>query len=1041
MKGTEGAGIVGRADPLRALGEAIAASAGGRRSTVFVSGEAGIGKTSLVREAVDASASGSTVVGWGTCWHGEGAPGFWPWMQAFDGLVGAVGIDAAAVAAGHEHDRLAVLIRGLGAAVDPADDPDRHRLLLLDAASSWLEALAVDRHVVVVLDDLQWADGSTLDLLDYVVSPRKPARLLVIGVYRSDEVDADRLRRLAGSSARAQHVSLEGLSVSGVEELVARICGPDVAAELAAGLHRRTGGHPLFVSELARLHGAGVPGPLPTAVTAAVARRIDLLPVEVRRLLEVASVLGNQLRPDVLGPASGETPGVVLRRLAGPIAAGLVRREPDGQLWFTHDIFRETLYAGLDPTDRSRLHGRIGEALEARRARGETVPAGDLAHHFGQAMHTLEPDRAVRWAIEAAEEERRRLAFTEAALHLRRVREAAADAGWSIEPMVLVRLLMDEAENQARSGDPDHARSVLARAAEIAPGAVQQADVALAVQRLGAKFSAPRTEIVSQLESALAAVAGVDLVKEAQVTAALARALQHSVGADRLRAVPLSERALVLGRQSADDETLVDCLLARHDTLWVPGTGVERADLGHEIAQIGVRLGDVDRTAEGLILEANGLLESGSAGFRPVLDRWLGLLEARDEPRDRYLVRTRRAALALLEGDADRAESLMQAAAQLGEQIGEPDAGNVLMSQRVALAGIRDDRAELRELAVDAVRWWTGAPIVAHAVAAGASARAGDLDVAAAQVAMVSESGGWEAERSYLRSVLVMHLAEAAVALEDQALCRSLLDDVGHLAGSCGVNGAVVAFAGPFAHTAGVLAATLGEHERAGALLEQSIETSRRLGAAVWIREGLASLHRVAAGIAAGDEGPAVDDRVASLVREGEVWHVACGDERGSVPHMKGLADIAILVRRPGRDVSALELAGGQQLAGQSMDVLTDIDALRAYRARLLEIDVEMETSQDHADIGRRELLEHEREQLLAEVRRTTGLGGRPRPSASEPAERARKAVTARLRDAIRRLEAVTPRVAAHLDRSVHTGLRCVYRPAADDQIHWHVRD
>ncbi len=136
------------------------------------------------------------------------------------------------------------------------------------------------------------------------------------------------------------------------------------------------------------------------------------------------------------------------------------------------------------------------------------------------------------------------------------------------------------------------------------------------MQRLGAKFATPRDEIIAHLESALDAVTGVDLARQAQLTAALARELQHSVADDRLRAGPLSEQALALGRESNDDATLIACLLARHDALWGPGTGVDRAELGHEIAAVGRRLRDTDRLAEGLILEANGLLESGSARFR-----------------------------------------------------------------------------------------------------------------------------------------------------------------------------------------------------------------------------------------------------------------------------------------------------------------------------------------------------------------------------------------------------------------------------------------
>ncbi|HZJ27929.1 MAG TPA: AAA family ATPase [Acidimicrobiia bacterium] len=1036
------AGIVGRVEPLRRVGQAISASAQGHRSAVLVSGEAGIGKTSLIRAAIHPSTADAVIAGWGTCWHGEGAPGFWPWMQAFGDLVRAVGLDAAVAAAGHDRDTLSVVIRDLGPAVETTDDPDRHRLLLLDVAVRWLEALAADRHVVIVLDDLQWADSSTFDLLDHVIAAPVTARLVVIGAYRHDELDHDARARLATVGSHADHVHLEGLSVEGVEELVGAICDPATARTLAPELHRRTGGHPLFVSELARLPELGAGGQLPTVVTGAVARRLETLPNESRRVLEAASVLGNRLLPDVLGSVVDESSAVIVRRLGPAIDAGLIRTAPGDELWFTHDLFRETLVGHLDATDRSELHGRIGDALEARNARGAPVPPGDLAGHFAQAIRISDPARAIHWAREAAVDERRRSAFSEAGGHLRRVRRAALDAGWRIEPELLVRLLMDEADNQARSGDPDVARGLLVEAANVAPGSEQQADVALAVQRLGAKFAAPRDEIITQLESALTAVTGVDLTRQAQLTAALARELQHSVAEDRLRAGALSEQALALGRESNDDATLAACLLARHDALWGPGTGVERSQLGHEIAVVGSRLGDTDRLAEGLILEANGLLESGSAGFRSVLDRWFGLLETRDEPRDRYMIATRRAALALLEGDTDQAEALMHEAARIGEQIHEPDTGNVLMSQRVALARARNHPDELTTLAADAVRWWTGAPVLAHAVAAGASANAGDLEAAAREVATVAESGGWHSEGSYLRSVLVAHLAEAATALGDTELCRELLADIEHLTDSCGVNGAVVAFAGPFAHTAGILAGALGDHDYANTMLRQSIDIGRRLGANVWVRQGEAAQRSIAGhGERRGNdvgENPDVD--VASLTRTGRIWSASWRSEHGSLPHVKGLADIVVLVRHRGQEVSALELAGGASTAAGSSDELIDLEALAAYRSRLDELGAEIDQAESDADITRVESLEQEREQLLAEIRRATGLGGRLRTNANDPAERARKAVSARIREAIRRLDAVAPSLAAHLDRSIQTGLRCSYAPAGEDAaIRWSV--
>ncbi len=1025
--------IVGRSEPRRRLGELVRASDRGRRSEVLVSGTAGMGKSALIRDVVE-SLPTSTVVGWGTCWQAEGAPGFWPWIQALDGLACAVGREVSAEAAGHDRDRLSALVPELGPTRHPADDPDRQRFLLLNATVHWLENLAAQRHVVLVLDDLQWADQSTLDLLDHVVMASWKGRLLLVGAYRHDDLDPETGARLAALSTRTENVRLDGLAPDEVEQLVGNIRGTAFAREFAVALHRRTGGHPLFVRELASLPATGSSEVLPEAVSVVVNRRLDTFAPELRSLLDAASVLGNRLLPDVLAAAVDQPVAVVRERLEPAIGAGVLASRPGGELWFAHDLFREVLHQRLSPAERTRLHARVGVALEGRTRRGAPVAPGDLARHFTQAVSATDPSKAIHWARAAAQVERGRAAFVEAAAHLRRVRQAVTDIGGRIEPEVLVELLLDEADALARSGDPDTARQLLAEAALAAPGPHRAVDVALAVQRLGAKFATPRGEIIAQLEGALESITGHDVARQARVTAALARELQHSVETDRSRAEPLSSAALALARD-ADDETLASCLLARHDALWRPGTGAERGALGREIAAVGERSGDTDRLAEGLLLEANGLLESGSPGFRPVLDRWFGLLEARDEPLDRYLVKTRRAALALLEGQGDAAEALMYDAAALGERIHEPDAGNVLMSQRVALARTRNDPAEMLALARDAVAWWTGAPVVAHAVAAGAFASAGDVRSAAREVAMLSAAGGWRSEGSYLRSVLVADLAHAATVLHDTDLCALLLEDIAPLADSCGVNGAVVAFAGPFAYPAGILAAELGDRPRAALLLREAVETARRLGATVWVDQGEAALAALAPTLAA-EPGTIT----ASLARTAMLWTVAFDDERVTVPHVKGMADLAVLVSSPGHQVSALDLVGPRAAASGTSDPLTDLTALRAYRQRLADLDDELDQAGRDADLAALGRLEEEREALLAELRRTTGLGGAIRTAPNDPAERARKAVSGRIRDAIRRLDDLAPRLAAHLDRSVRTGLRCSYDPpASEPPVRWQV--
>ena len=186
---------------------------------------------------------------------------------------------------------------------------------------------------------------------------------------------------------------------------------------------------------------------------------------------------------------------------------------------------------------------------------------------------------------------------------------------------------------------------------------------------------------------------------EAHLAASLARELHHSVPAQRPRARPLSEQALALARTLDDPATLAACLLARHDVLWTPGRAGERIAIAREISELAARTGDAERHAEGLLLTANALLEQGSAAFRSALADFLRAADGFRQPRHDYLAMTRRGALALLDGRLDEAERLIAAASALGERIGEPDAGNVRMSQLLGLVRARRDPERLRAIA------------------------------------------------------------------------------------------------------------------------------------------------------------------------------------------------------------------------------------------------------------------------------------------------------------------------------------------------------
>ena len=1015
--------LVGREQQLDRLNGLLRRALDGQRVTVLVSGEAGVGKTALVQAVTAAAEDCGAQTSWGTCIDVDGAPGYWPWIQVLDRLVRPLGIEQARRLSGDDTALLATLVPSLGEA-SHGEATDRARLLLLDGISRFLDTLAAERPLVVVLDDLQWADESSLTLFDFVARAPHRSGIFLIGAYRHDELNASARDRLSALISHSLHLHLQGLDADGVHELVERLLGRPANHSMTEAIHRRTGGHPFFVREIALLSddASGNADPIPTAIRDVIERRIERLPGPTREVLQVAAVMGTEVLTDVVARALGISTLTVEAEARCAVEAGVLEPAGDG-LRFTHDLLRETVLDRLEVSRRVALHQAIGSALEERMARAGQVAPAELARHFIGAVALDGPNRAVMWALAATAADCGALAFHEAAAHLRRLRAAIADAAVDLADDQLFDVLIAEADALARAGTTLDARGLLRAARDVAVRANDPdrvARVALATAQLGARFASRRDEIVAELEAALGVLAGADPVREAQLTAALARELQHSVPEDRPRAGPLSERALELGRRAGDRATLASCLLARHDVLWTPGTETERAAIAREIVDVARAAGDQERHAEGLLLLANARLEEGSPAFESTLDACLAILDRLAQPRHRYLALTRRACVALLQGRLDEAAELVEEATVLGDRIREPDTGNVRMSQRLEIVRARGEPEELRAFAADALGHWTGAPIHAHAVAAGFFARAGDVEDARRHVATVVDLGTWRADRSYLWSVFVRELAQAAVALGDLALCAQLLDDLRPVARSCGVNGAVVAFAGSHAHTAGLLAAALDQPDSSRQLLEQASATYQRLGARLWEAE----VHRtLAATRAVADPPPAT----ASMRRDGALWHITFNGRSATMPHTKGLADIARLLAAPGTDIFVLDLIDAADRSGRP-GTLADLQALDAYRKRLAAIDSEAEEADRHHDGERVARLEAERRALLDELGRVRDVQGRPRQFANHPAERARKAVTARVRDAIRKLEALLPDLADHLERSIATGTYCRYR-------------
>ncbi|NJP94196.1 AAA family ATPase [Nonomuraea sp. FMUSA5-5] len=367
--------LIGREHPAALLRAEITRLIDSHGGLVLVTGEAGIGKTTLVTSTVgEARRRGALVVA-GACWDAGGAPGYWPWVQVIRALRRTAEPEewAAEEAAGGS---LTTLLGEARATPEPSD-----AFRVFDAVTSTLVTIAQRRPVVVVIDDLHAADPASLRLLEFAARQTWFERLLLIGTYRDAEVEPVEhpLRDLLSPLvAKATTITLTGLDRAGVAALMARTAGHDPPPDLVDEVHVRTGGNPFFVEQTSRLwRSGGSAGAVAPGVRDALLRRLSLLPRQVAELLPAAAVLGREFHRQVLAAAIGAPVAHVDRLLELAVVAKLIVTKGGGVFAFAHDLVRETLYDSLDdPRDR---HAAVVTAVRGSPALAGRLPPSDLA--------------------------------------------------------------------------------------------------------------------------------------------------------------------------------------------------------------------------------------------------------------------------------------------------------------------------------------------------------------------------------------------------------------------------------------------------------------------------------------------------------------------------------------------------------------------------------------------------------------------------------------------------------------------------------------
>lgn len=414
--------FVGRRAELETLRALFArVRAGGGPRLALVTGETGIGKTRLAWElALEAQRSGAIVLQ-GSCEEEAIAP-----YELFVEALGHWGRVASVPGLGaHLHDAgpaLAALLPSLAQAPAPAADATQTaRYASFEAVAALLAALAAQAPVVLVIDDLHWADASSAALLRHVLSSRPRVPLLVVASYRQGETGADTpvaavLSRL-NQDGLLERLALPGLDRQEVDELVREIAGAAPSRGLTAAVHAETEGNPFFVGEIARQLGEGVAAhrlELPESVRELIERRLSRLGESCLRLLTVAALIGREFELAPLERASELDPDALDEALDEALRAGLIVELPglEDRLGFTHTLIRRTIAARLTRSRRRRVHARIAEALEGASGRADVQER--VAYHLCEAGPAGDPDRAVEYAVRAAERATQRLAYAEA---------------------------------------------------------------------------------------------------------------------------------------------------------------------------------------------------------------------------------------------------------------------------------------------------------------------------------------------------------------------------------------------------------------------------------------------------------------------------------------------------------------------------------------------------------------------------------------------------------------------------------------------------
>jgi DNA-binding SARP family transcriptional activator/KaiC/GvpD/RAD55 family RecA-like ATPase len=798
----------------------------GQTRLVLVVGEAGVGKSRLAAEFAEEVRIGGATVLYGRA-DEEALLPHQPFVEALRQLL-THGDAAVVAAAEHAREILWRLLPDLAppthapAAAQGAEDALRYRLF--EAVAALLSVAGSRSPLLLILDDLHWADKATLLLLRHLLRHPQLTNLLVVGTFRHVEIGREHplqdlltdLRR----ERRYDRLTLGGLDDVATRALVADRLGADATPEFVRRLREQTEGNAFFIEETIRaliesglsagemvsataLERLGVP----EGVSEIVARRVSRLSALTADVLTAASVVGRDFRLAIVAQIVGEAPEQVMGALEESMAAGLVLEceERIDVFSFSHALVRDVLYGALSVSRRVRLHHLVAEALEAL-AQSQSINPAELAHHFLLARHFTGPGPARRYLIKAGDRATQLLAYEEAVEHYTQAVTLYDDDDDAGRCEVLLTL----GSAQWRAGD-DAARHTFRSAANSAARRADADQLARAALGHSARYHEsghPGTRGRELLEEALSAIGSADSTPRALLLSRLAESTAFAIE-QRDCAATVSAEALAMARRLGDEHALLAALMARHATLLHVRDLDERLRLSEEFLKL--RVGHPELLARRLHWRLYDLLEAADINAALAEQpRFETLTTNMSQPHWHSVAAGWRGIWAELAGDAPQAERYAEECLHHGQRAHMKDALSIWAAK---LFMARQRQGRLNELAPVVKRLldsqdprtmgWRSAYglILAHS---------GDHD--AAQTIYREELAAYHdaLPLSWLTNIAL--LSQLSAALHDAQGARALYDALAPYAH----RNIVVSYAscwGPVERYLALLAATYGDDE------------------------------------------------------------------------------------------------------------------------------------------------------------------------------------------------------------------------------------